>query len=68
MLRAGSAINEQEYARARAAMERVLELQSKHGLGIPVEFYFKYADVLQHSHAPRAALEMILRYLQNAGR
>ena len=49
-------------------MEKVLELQSEHALEIPVEFYFKYADVLQHSHAPRAALEMILLYSQKAGR
>ena len=68
MLRAESAIEEQDYARARGAMEKVLELQSEHDLEIPVEVYFKYADVLQHSHAPRDALEMILRYLQEAGR
>ena len=68
MLRAESAITEQDYGRARGAMEKVLELQSEHALEIPVEFYFKYANVLQHSHAPRAALEMILRYLEKAGR
>ena len=68
MLRAESAITEQDYARARGAMERVLELQSEHDLEVPMESYFRCADVLEHSHASRAALEIILPYLQEAGR
>ena len=67
-LRAESAIKEQDYARARGAMEKVLELQSEHDLEVPVEFYFKYAVVLQHSGDPQAALGLILRYLEESGR
>ena len=67
-LRAESAIKEQDYARARGAMEKVLDLQSEHDLEIPEEFYFKYADVLQRSGDPQAALGLILRYLEESGR
>ena len=67
-LQAESAIEEQDYAKARVALEKILELQAEHGLQLPTEFYFHYADVLQQSGEPEGALEYLQMYLEQVGR
>ena len=64
--RAQSAIEDQDYAGARVELEKILELQAQHGLPVPVEFYFRYAAVLQRQGALEDALNNVLRYLGQA--
>ena len=45
-LRAQSAIEDQDYAVARVELEKSLEIRTEHDLPVPVEFYFRYATVL----------------------
>ena len=66
--RAQSAIEDQDYAGARVELEKFLELQAQHGLPVPVEFYFRYAAVLQRQGALEDALNNVLRYLGQASR
>ena len=67
MMRAESAINDQDYAQARAAMEKVLELQSEHGLEIPEAFHFRNAEVALQIGDHAGAIESVTRYLTVAG-
>lgn len=67
-LRAQSAIEDQDYAVARVELERFLEIQAEHDLAVPVEFYFRYAAVLQRQGILQDALNNVLRYLGQAGR
>ena len=67
-VQAQSALEEQDYAGARAALEKILELQAQHDLFVPAEFYFQYADVLQRTGATAVALENVRHYLERAGR
>ena len=66
--RAQSAIEDQDYAVARVELEKILEIQAQHDLPIPVEFYFRYAAVLQRQGALVDALMNVLRYLGQSGR
>ena len=66
--RAQSAIEDQDYAGARVELEKILEIQAQHDLTVPVEFYYRYATVLQRQGALQDALNNILRYLGQAGR
>ena len=66
-LRAQSAIEDQDYAVARVELEQILEIQAQHDLPVPVEFYFRYAAVLQRQGALQDALNNVLRYLGQAG-
>ena len=68
LVRAQAALEEQDYAGARVALEKILELQVQHDLFVPVEFYFHYADVLQRTGAAAVALENVRHYLERAGR
>ena len=67
VMEAQSALEDQNYARARAAMEKILELQAQHDLHVPAEFYFHYADVLQRTGAAAVALENARHYVERAG-
>ena len=68
LLKAEQSIREEDYAGARAAMERILSLQKEHGLEAAPEDHFRYAKVWQASGAPERALESLTRYLQLRGR
>lgn len=46
LLQAETAIEEQDFERARTTMDRILELQAEHDLGLPEQFSFRYAQVL----------------------
>ena len=62
------ALEEQDYAGARVALEKILELKAQHDLLVPAEFYFQYADVLQRTGAAAVALENVRHYLERVGR
>ena len=66
-LRAQSAMEDQDYAGARVELEKLLELQAQHDLPVPVEFYFRYATVLQRQGALEDAFNNVLRYVGQAG-
>ena len=66
-LRAQSAFEDQDYAVARVELEKSLEIRTEHDLPVPVEFYFRYATVLQRQGVLQDALNNALRYLGLAG-
>lgn len=66
LLQAQSAIEDQDYSRARIGMERFLELQAQRDLKVPTLFYLRYARVLDHSGSPEIALENVKRFLDEA--
>ena len=53
---------------ARVELEKTLEIRAQHDLPVPVEFYFRYAAVLQRQGVFQDALRNVLRYLGQAGR
>lgn len=68
LLQAEEQIQKQDYEAAKAAMERILQLQQQHELTIPEGFYFRYAQVLQWVGLYSEAVEYVTRYLTMAGR
>ena len=71
LLQSDSEIGNPDYLRARTAMEKILDLQSRDGLQGPGkfwEFYVQNSDVLPQLGSPELALEDILRYLRLDGR
>ena len=67
LLQAKSAMEQQDYARARVAMGKVLELRSQHGIQVSAELYFDYAAASYGSGSLEIALEYARRYLEQAG-
>ncbi|MDE0002276.1 MAG: formylglycine-generating enzyme family protein [Rhodospirillaceae bacterium] len=61
-------IKQKNYAAAQEAMGKILALQQKHDLTIPVEFHFKYAQVLGLAGQYDEAVAAVTYYLQTAGR
>ena len=68
LVRAQRQIEEQDFAGAKQSMEQILELQSQHGLEIPEEFYYRYAEVLDRLGLHDEAIEYATKYLTLAGR
>ena len=68
LLQAEQFIRDEDYAGARAAMEKLLSLQEEHGLEPAPEDHFRYAKAWQSSGAPGRVLESLVRYLQLRGR
>ena len=68
LMQAQAAMENQDLARARVGMEKVLELQTEQGLQVPVEFYFRHSLVLYLSDFQGRALRSVRRYLEEAGR
>ena len=68
LLLAESAIEEQDFARAKTAMDRILELQAEHDLELPEQFPFRYAQVLDRLGLYDEARESATRYLTQVGR
>ena len=68
LVRAQRQIEEQDYAGAKQSMDRILELQSPHGLQIPEEFFFRYAEVLRRLDLYDEAIETATKYLTLTGR
>ena len=68
LVRAQRQIEEQDFAGAKQSMEQILELQSQHGLEIPEEFFYRYAEVLDRLELHDEAIEFATKYLTRAGR
>ena len=68
LLQAEREIREQDFVRAKAAMDGILELQAQHGLELPDEFLFRYAEVLERLALYDEAIEFVTRYLTAVGR
>ena len=68
LVRAQRQIEGQDFAGAKQSMEQILELQSQHGLEIPEEFFYRYAEVLDRLELHDDALEAATKYLTLAGR
>ena len=68
LVRAQRQIEEQDFAGAKQSMEQILELQSQHGLEIPEEFFYRYAEVLDRLELHDEAIEYATKYLTRAGR
>ena len=57
-----------DHAAAKAALDRILELQAAHDLALPETFWFKHAQVAHQAGAHAEAVESVTRYLTTAGR
>ena len=68
LLQAESAIEEQDFERAKTTMDRILELQAEHDLELPEQFPFRYAQVLERLGLYEEAMESVTRYLATTGR
>ena len=68
LVRAQRQIEEQDFAGAKQSMEQRLEFQSQHGLEIPEEFFYRYAEVLGRLELHDEAVEAATKYLTLAGR
>ena len=68
LVRAERQIEQQDYAGAKESMERILELQQEHGLEVPEEFLFRYAQILLRLDLYDEAAESVTKYLTLAGR
>ena len=68
LLRAEQAVRDGDHARARDAINKILDLQKEHDLELPTDFHFRYAKAADSSDWPEQALESVVRYLTAAGR
>ena len=68
LLRAQRQIEEQDFAGAKQSLDQILELEAQHGLEIPVEFFFRYAEVVERLGLFDEASASATRYLTLAGR
>ena len=68
LMQAEEKIGKQDFAAAKAALDRILDLQEEHGLAIPEAFYFRYAEVSERVGLYQEAVESVTRYLTMAGR
>ena len=68
LLEAEKEIQEQDFEGAKAAMDRILELQAQHGLELPEQFFFRYAEVVERLGLYDEAVEFVMKYLTLAGR
>ena len=68
LLRAERAVRDGDPSAARAAMERLDELQREHGLSPAAEDHFRYAQAWEAAGEPERAMEWAVRYLQLRGR
>ena len=68
LVRAQRQIEGQDFAGAKQSMDQILELQSQHGLEIPEEFFYRYAEVLDRLALHDDAIEAATKYLTLASR
>ena len=59
---------EKDHKGALEALERIVALQKKHGLELPKEFPFRYAQTALAAGSYQAAMDSVNRYLSAAGR
>ena len=68
LLQAQMLSEEKDYKGALEAMDRVVVLQKEHGLTLPEEFPFHYAQAALAAGAVQAAIDSVNQYLSAAGR
>ena len=68
LIQAERHIGNGNYAAAKAALDRLLELQAAHDLALPEAFWFKHAQVALQAGSHAEAVESVTRYLTTAGR
>ena len=68
LMQAEDRIQKQDFAGAKAALDRILELEAEHGLTIPEAFHFRHAEVALRVGLHEEAIESVTRYLTVAGR
>ena len=71
LVRAEQFINNNNFAQAASTLEEILTLQQQHNLEIPVDFYFKYAEIVLNSddqERGEKAYLAVTHYLETAGR
>ena len=68
LMQAEDRIQKQDFAGAKAALDRILELEAEHGLTIPEAFHFRHAEVTLRVGQHEEAIESVTRYLTVAGR
>ena len=68
LMQAKMAIAEQDFLRAKTAMDTILELQAQHDLELPEHFSFQYAEVLDRLGLHDDAIKYVTKYLTVAGR
>ena len=61
-------MKEKNYAAAQEAMTNLVKLAKDHDQTVPDEFYFKYAQVLNHAEKYAEASDALHSYLESAGR
>ena len=60
-------IKKQDFAGAKASLDRILELHAGNGFEIPDAFYFRHAEVLHWIGLQEEAIQSLTRYLTIAG-
>ena len=68
LLEAEKKIQEQNFEGAKDAMDRILKLEVQHGLEIPEEFFFRYAEVSERLGLYEEVVDFVTKYLTLAGR
>ena len=68
LLQADEQIERRNFAAAKQSLDRILALQDQHGLELPQEFYFRYAEVVERLGLYDEAIESVTKYLTLAGR
>ena len=68
LVRAERQIEQQDYAGAKESMDRILQLQHEHGLQVPEEFPFRYAQISLRLELYAEAAAAATKYLTQAGR
>ena len=68
LVQAERLMKEKDHAAALEAMNKIIALQKEHGLKLPGEFHFKYAQVALSAGSLEAAIDSVSKYLVVAGR
>ena len=68
LLQAEEQIERRNFDAAKQSLDRILALQEQHGLELPQEFFFRYAEVVERLGLYDEAIEAATKYLTLAGR
>lgn len=61
-------VEEKEHESARDVLYKIVALQKEHGLTLPEEFHFRYAQVALSAGSLNVAKDSVEKYLKEAGR
>ncbi len=67
LLEAEKEIQAKDYRGAKEAMDRILRLEAQHGLQLPEEFFFRYAEVSDRLGLSETVVDFLTKYLTLAG-